>query len=56
MPVELTSTITIKREDIHTNHEEVDSILAHQMVAMASEENKEVSVIFDDTDVFVLLL
>ena len=38
------------------NHEEADNILAHQMVAVASEENKGVSVISNDTDVFVLLL
>ena len=56
VPVELTSTVTIKREDLRTNHEEADNILAHQMVAVASEENKGVSVISDDTDVFVLLL
>ena len=56
VPVELTSTVTIKREDLRTSHEEADSILAHQMVAVASEENKGVSVISDDTDVFVLLL
>ena len=41
---------------MQTNHEEADNILAHQMVVVASEENKGVSVISDDTDVFVLLL
>ena len=56
VPVELTSTITIKREDLRTSHEDAENILAHQMVAVASEENKGVSVISDDIDVFVLLL
>ena len=56
VPVELSSTVTIKREDLRTNHEEADNILAHQMVVVASEGNKGVSVISDDTDVFVVLL
>ena len=54
--MELTSTVTIKREDLRTNHEEADKMLAHQMVIVGSEENKGASVISDDTDVFVLLL
>ena len=40
---------------MQTNHEEADNMLAHQMVVVASEENKGVSVITDNTDVFVLL-
>ena len=54
--MELISTVTIKPEDLRTNRKEADNILAYQMVVMASEENKGVSVISDDTDVFVLLL
>ena len=54
--MELTSTVTIKQEDLRTNHEEADNILAHQMVVVMSEKNKGVSVISADTDVFVLLL
>ena len=56
VPVELTSAVKIHREDLRTNHEEADNILAHQMVVVATEENKGVSVISDDTDVFALLL
>ena len=41
---------------MRTNHKEADNILAHEMVVVASEQNKGVSVISDDTDVFVLLL
>ena len=36
VPVELTSTVTNKREDFLTNHEEADNILAHQMIVVAS--------------------
>ena len=54
--MELISTVTIKPEDLRTNREEADNILAFQMVVMASDENKGVSVISDDKDVFVLLL
>ena len=45
--MELTSTVTIKGEDLRTNHEEADNILVHPMVVVASEENKGVSVISD---------
>ena len=56
VPVELTSAIKIHREDLRTNHEEADNILAHQMVVVAAEENKGVSGISDDTGMFALLL
>ena len=56
MPVELTSVVKVHREDLPTNHEEVDNILANQMVVVAADENKSVSVISDDTDMFALLL
>ena len=54
--VELTSVVKIHLEDLWTNNEEADNILAHQMMVVATEENKGVSVISDDTDVFALLL
>ena len=56
VPLELSSTVTIKRENLRTNHEEADNIPASQMVYVASEENKGVSAISDDTYVSVLLL
>ena len=40
VPVELTSTITIRKEDLRTIHEEADNKLAHQMVVVASEETR----------------
>ena len=54
--MELISTFTIIQEDLRTNHEEAANILAYQMDVSASEENKGVSVITDDTDVVVLVL
>ena len=56
VPVELTSTVTIKRDDLRANHKEADIILEHQVVVVASEENKGVSAISNNTFVFVLLL
>ena len=53
--VEVTSAVTTKHEDLRTNHQEADNRLAHQMIVVASEGNKGVSVISDDTDVIVLL-
>ena len=56
IPVEITPVAKILREDMKTTHEEADNILAQQMVLNASQPNKGVSVVSDDTDVFVLLL
>ena len=50
--MELISTVTNKREDLRTNHKEANNILAHQMVVVASEESKGVSVISDDTEAY----
>ena len=45
----------IYREDISTSHEEADCIIV-QHAMMASEYQQGVSVIADDTDVFILLI
>ena len=45
----------IYREDISTSHEEADCIIVQQAM-MASEYQQGVSVIADDTDVFILLI
>ena len=55
-PIEIHKSVTIERVDLKTAHEEADNILAHQMVAAAQENQKGISVVPDDTDVFVLLL
>ena len=55
-PVEIHKAFVIERSDIQTTHEEADNILAQQMFVAANEHRKGISVISDDTDVFVLLL
>ena len=55
-PVEITSMASIRREDIKTTHEEADNILPQQMVHVAGQADRCVSVISDDTDVLVLLM
>ena len=55
-PIDILKSVTIKRVDLKTTHEEADHILAHQIVATAQENQKGVSVVSDDTDVFVSLI
>ena len=54
-PIDIHKSVTIERINLKTIHEEADHILS-QMVSTAHENQKEVSVVSDDTDVFVLLL
>ena len=54
-PIEITNGVKINRRDINMAHEEADLIIAQQVI-MLSKEDHTVSVISDDTDVFVLLL
>ena len=56
IPVELNKGIVIQRADMKTTHEEADNIIVQQMVAAANENQKGISVLSDNTDVFVLLL
>ena len=46
----------IARHDIRTSHEEADNIIVQQMVNIVKESSKCVTIISDDTDVFVLVL
>ena len=55
-PIDIHKSITIEKVYLKTTHEEADHILPHQMVATAQENKKGVSVVSNDTDVFVLLL
>ena len=55
IPSEVNKGIVIERGDMKTTHEEADNILLLQMVFAATENQKGISVIADDTDVFVLL-
>ena len=54
-PVQISHGVVIYREDISTSHEEADCIIVQQAM-MASEYQQRVSVIADDTDVFILLI
>ena len=53
-PVQISHGVVIYREDISTSHEKADCIIVQQ--AMVSEYQQGVSVIADDTDVFILLI
>ena len=55
-PIDIHKSVTIEGVKLKTTHEEADHILTHQMVATAQEIQKVVSVVSDDTDVFVSLL
>ena len=54
-PIEITNGVRIDRKDIDAHHEEADLIIAQQAI-ISSKEGDVVSVVSDDTDVFVLLL
>ena len=56
-PVEIRyGGVVIHREDMSTSHEEADCIIVQQAITVATEYQVGVSVIADDTDVFILLL
>ena len=55
-PMEITRNAKIPRGDLKTTHEEADNIIAQQMTFVAKHSTGGISVISDDTDVFVLLL
>ena len=50
--------MTIRREDLCNAHEEADVIIIHQMLSIveSSTNDTNISVISDDTDVFILLV
>jgi len=52
-PVEISSEEVKTRHDLETHHEEADNIIVQQVLKCGA---KAVSVISDDTDVFILLL
>ena len=56
-PVEIAAAgVVIRREDLKTTHEEVDTIIVAQAIYAAKVEGKCVVVVADDTDVYTLLL
>lgn len=57
IPIEISNGgVLINRRDLTCSHEEADCIIVQQVITTAKDLNVGVSVIADDTDVFVLLL
>ena len=56
-PVEINKNgLIILRKDMNTSHEEADIIIVQQMLTVAEEKPRGITILSDDTDVFVLLL
>lgn len=56
-PYQISRDSVIKnREDLYTTHEEADTIIIQQMIAVSRENPEVITIVSDDTDVFVLLL
>lgn len=55
-PSEIHMGVLIVRNDLRTSHEEADVIIPQQVVYAASQGATTITVVCDDTDVFVLLL
>ncbi len=56
-PVEISfGGVVIQRCDIATTHEEADNIIVQQAMQVAVDEQKQVPILADDTDVYVFLL
>ncbi len=56
-PIEIAPGGTvIKRQDLKTTHEEPDTIIRAQAIYAAKEEGKQVVVVADDADVYIMLL
>ena len=58
VPVEISHSMTICREDLRNAHEEADVIIIHQMFSIVESSTKDIniSVISDDTGLFVMLV
>ena len=56
IPLEVTIGGLTRREDLQTYHEEADTIMVLQMLAMVEAGYTQIEIISDDTDVFILLL
>ncbi|XP_044174300.1 uncharacterized protein LOC122947134 [Acropora millepora] len=55
-PTEIHKEAVYLRRDMATSHEEADNIIAQQAIMCAKQQPGAVSLIADDTDVFVLLI
>ena len=58
VPVEISHGMTIRREDLCNAYEEADVIIIHHMLSIVESSTNDIniSVISDDTDVFVLFV
>jgi len=56
VPMEIMCDLFMARPDLLTNHEEADVIMIQQVARLARSGAKAVTVVSDDTDVFILLL
>lgn len=58
MPIEISEGgVVISRADLATSHEEADNAIVQQVLSCAAENaESKITVVVDDTDVFVLLL
>ena len=57
IPVEINKCIVIRRCNLKTVQEETDVIMSQQMIAISEVlDGAGIRIMFDDTDVFVLLL
>ena len=56
-PIEIAPAgLVIRRADLRTTHEEADVIIVAQAIYAAKEEGRNVVIVADDTDVYILLL
>ena len=57
-PVQVGNNSSLQREDLKTNHEEIDIIIAHHLIRIASgaSDDSYIKVVCDDTGAFVLLI
>lgn len=55
IPIEICEGVLKERPDLRTTHEEADVMIIQQVVHLAETGKKEIKVVADDTDVFVLL-
>ncbi|KAG1683284.1 Poly [ADP-ribose] polymerase 4 [Nymphon striatum] len=58
VPIEISEGgVVISRADLSTSHEEADNVIVQQVLSCAAENaESKITVVADDTDVFVLLL
>ena len=58
VPVEISHGMTIRREDLRNAHEEAGDIIIHHVLSIVESSRNyiNISVISDDTDVFVLFV